>query len=155
MDNGFEFANTKSEKFWRKTKKLIQHFSETKIGRRLGFFAGCRGTIFGVRVSNSFLTFDQKFPTIVQCFAMGTILPVSQNENWRFHSSVRKALFGFSGKFLMENGAETFIFPVCTFNLLNYSRFLIYDREYNLCGAMYDTFHCPKSAIVHSWITPW
>ena len=100
------------------------------------------------------VSWNIKFPTIVQCFAMGTILPVSQNENCRFHSSVRKALFGFSGKCLMENGAETFIFPVCTFNLLNYGRFLSYDREYNLCGAMYDTFHCPKSAIVHSWITP-
>ena len=94
------------------------------------------------------------FLTIVQCFAVGTILPGSKDENLRFHLSVRRALLRVSGKFLMDIGGKTLGFQTYTFNLFNYLPFLRYHRRHNMRAATLDEFHCPQSAIVHSSITP-
>ena len=95
------------------------------------------------------------FLTIVQCFAVGTILPVSKGENLRFHSSVRRALLKVSGKFLVQMGALTLGFQIYCLKLFNFLPFLRCMMKYNIRDATLDEFHCPQSAIVHSSITPW
>ena len=94
------------------------------------------------------------FLTIVQCFAVGTILPVSKGENLRFHSSVRRALLRVSVKFLVQIEALTLGFQTYCFNFSNYLSFLRCMMRTNVRDATLDEFHCPQSAIVHSWITP-
>ena len=94
------------------------------------------------------------FLTIVQCFAVGTILPVSKGENLRFHSSVRRALLRVFGNFFTESDLQTLGFHTYILNLFNFLPFLRYHRRHNMRAATLDEFHCPQSAIVHSSITP-